>query len=336
MRVIAMVLASLMFISCNNNSSGSSDDLFKGTLSKGRIYSIRGFEENRSEILKREEVSIRDFIVWSTDSAWSLASSARTALKGVREAIELPGSKTVLQKVIPLDDLGVYMNNVYGGTIGGFVSTAADVKKLSTLSDVYWGMRLDYEGTKHRPNGGGYGVIRFYSDAASRLTIPYCVEMGGSQAHNWPSTGGGFTASKLSDGGYPEYTFNAYSAPRDGAELYEVTPEGREILRSTYFDGRGWQTNEIGATPPQVKVTASKIRNGVFTDTKGGRSFVTTYALYHGNRYIVRGEVNGDYHLTTMVAYDGEKLEVVDKGIYGIAVAVDKVERVWEEVEKML
>lgn len=296
---------------------------------------MEGFEEQREQILSRNNVTPRDFIAWSTDSAWSLPSHAQIALRNTRTSIPAPASNVLLQKVIALEDIATYMNNTYGGTVGGFVSVAADMKRVSTMYDTYWGLRLDYSGTKFRENGAGYAVIRFYSEATKTMSIPFCTELGGTQAHAWPNTGGGFTASKLSAGGYPEYTFKGYSAPRHGAELYEVTPEGREILRSKYIEGKGWQTNEIGAPAPETR-SKKEIRNGVYTATKGsGRVFVTTYARYQGNDYIVRGQVGFYYHLTTQTPYPNVMLEVVEKGIYGISVPVNGIDNIWEDVQNL-
>lgn len=334
MRFSALVLTTLLVVSCNSNSN---DDfaVFDGEHSKRRIMLMEGFEEQRDNILTKNNMTPRDFIAWSTDSAWSLPANAQTALKNVRTSSPMPTRDVLLQKVIPLEDVSTYMNNVYGGTVGGFVSVAADMKFVSTMYDTFWGLRLDYSGTKFRENGAGYAVIRFYSEATQNLTIPFCPEMGGTQAHAWPNTGGGFTASKLSTGGYPEYTFKGYSAPRHGAELYEVTPEGREILRSRYVEGKGWQTNEIGAPAPSTR-SAKEIRNGVYSSTKsGGRIFVTTYATYQGHDYIVRGQVGYHYHLTTQTRYPDVMLDVVEKGIYGISVPVNGVDRVWEDIQNI-
>lgn len=333
MKLMATILACVLIISCNKESSDESA-IFNGVLSKEMVRGINGFGETQSSLLSQAGVSLPNFIKWSVDSAWSLGIDERSSLKKLRESIASPTENTLIQKIIPLEDVATYMNNTYGGTVGGFICNAADVKELSTMPDVYQGFRLDYTGTKFKSDGAGYGVIRFYSEAVSKLTIPFCAEMGGTQAHQWPNTGGGFTASTLGSGGYPEYTFTGYSAPKVGAELYEVTPEGREILRSVYRDEGGWQTNEIGALSPSKSLGV--IRNGVFSDTKsGGKVFITTYAIYKGNRYIVRGIVNDEYHLTTTVAYRGVKLEMVEKGIYGINAPVADVEKIWEESEKL-
>lgn len=343
--ITLLAVFALLGSCAKDNGTDYDPSVFEGKLSRRSTVSLVGFEENRSGILKAQNVAPRDFIAWSTDPAWELQPSAQTSLKNVRTAIEKPNNSTLLQKVISLEDMPVYMNNTYGGTLGGFVSVAADMKRVSTMFDTYWGLRLDYEGTKFKPDGAGYAIIRFYSPAASMLTIPFCPEMGGTQPHAWPNTGGGFTASKLADGGYPEYTFPGYSAPQNGAELYEVTPEGRETLRSVYRENEGWRTNEIGAEAPytradhKVIVAAKPIRNGVYTEpTRGAGAvpqFITTYATYGGNTYIVRALIDGQYHLTTQTRYDGVVLEVAEKGIYSIQVPQTAIEKIWEEAREI-
>lgn len=332
MRKALILILFIVAIGCTKSASDS-DDVFDGKLNKNAVRGIRGFVENRDAILQKIGVEIVDFVSLSTDSAWSLSATNQQTLKTVRLNIESPTASTMFQKVIPLEDVATYMNNTYGGTVGGFVTVAADSKNLTSMSEVYWGLRLDYEGTKFRENGAGYAVLRFYSEAVSKLTIPFCEEMGGVQVHAWPNTGGGFTSSSLGEGGIAEYTFVGYSAPKDGAELYEVTPSGREILRSTYVSGKGWTTNEIGSLSPNISLKT--VRNGVVVDAKSGKQFVTTYATYKNNRYIVRGLINDEYHLTTTTPYENVNLEVMEKGIYGIQVRVSEIEKIWEETENL-
>ena len=205
-----------------------------GIYNKSAIANLSGFKQQRPALLTAAGVSVTEFIRLSTDSAWHLSQNDKKKLTQIRNGINAPVASTIMGKVIPLQDLATYMNNTYGGTVGGFVSVAADLKNISSMHDVYWGLRLDYPGTKFLQDGAGYAVIRFTSSQTSHLTVPYCTEMGGTKTHAWPNTGGGFTSSTLGDGGIPEYTFDNYYAPNQGAEIYEVTPLGNEILRSIY------------------------------------------------------------------------------------------------------
>lgn len=248
----------IVLFSCSKN-----DDINwpQGMLNHNTIQNLRGFPDWRDSLLNANQTTTSDFLRLSTDSAWSLSASDKSRLLQIRDALPHPSAQIILQKVVALQDAATYMNNVYGGTVGGFVSVAADVKQLTTMNDIYYGLRLDYPGTKFMPNGAGYAVIRFTSHFTEQLQIPFCKEMGGSLEHAWPSTGGGFTASTLGDGGYPEYQFQSFYLPDQGAELYEVTPNGYEILRATFQAGQ-WTTTE-----PETKACSSEsnpVRNGIF------------------------------------------------------------------------
>ena len=325
--ILFLITCTFLYSLITSCSDDDTTTISEGTYTHKAIQSMKGFEEEKATILTRNKISEETFISLSTDSAWSLAPQQQALLIAVRDEVSKPDEQTLLQKIIPLEDISTYMNNIYGGTVGGFVAEAADVKSLATMYDVYWGLRLDYAGTKFSPTGAGYAVIRFYSDATARLKIPYSPELGGTQEHAWPNGGGGFTTSTLGTGGYPEWVTDGYSAPREGAELYEVTPAGREILRSVYRDGH-WQTHESEYYPlPQARSTAT-IRNGIFN-----HQFITTYGEYARHTFIVRGEVNGEYHLTTTEAIPLPGLHVVEKGIYGINVPKDQVSNVHEVIE---
>jgi len=339
----------------------------EGQYNQSAMQKLSGFPEQRAELLVKATMSLNEFISFSTDSAWHLSEGDKLRLRELRDGVSFPTASTVIQKVIALEDVALYMNNTYGGTVGGFVSSAGDVKSLKTLSDVYYGMRLDYSGTKFLPDGAGYAVIRFTSNVTGNLSIPYCEEMGGTMAHAWPNTGGGFTASTLGDGGYPEYTFDSYYAPNQGGELYEVTPAGNEILRAQFF-GSGWVTTEPklknagdAEIPTQVE---NPVRNGIYARAKDGAIYpaiafpggkwqiqsdkgtyfieidalvsISTFAIYKGVTFQIRGCDGENYYLATIdpTTQSNLSLNVVEKGIYGITVPIQDVNKVWETVSE--
>ena len=300
----------LMWMTACTDESNDSPWVEEGQYTWSYVSGLDGFPEEKNTIWANHAVSEKDFIRLSTDSAWALPETDRQKLIGIREDVSRPDEKTLLQKVIPLEDLTVYMDNVYGGTIGGFVCEAADVKSLRTMHDIYWGLRLDYEGTKFKEKGEGYAVIRFHSEFTANLNIPYAMELGGTQPHSWPNGGGGFITSTLGEGGYPEWTFDGYYVPNEGAELYEVTPLGREILRSVYTGGR-WQTYE-GEEP---------------TDSRRAISVsLPRTCMYQGYTFMIRGERDGFYQLATYQRLPLEGLEILEKGVYGMEVAIDDIE----------
>jgi hypothetical protein len=270
-----LVLALWLGLSaCNKENIIHVGNTFSGQYTSEYIETLPGFPDDKETIITDNRISMQTFIAWTTTAAWNLTKKEQINLHAIRTAVSLPNGKTLLQKVIPIDDLALYMNNTYGGTVGGYVCQASDVKELETLNDVYWGLRLDYPESKFAENGAGYAVIRFKSESISELYIPYCEEMGGSEPHAWPNTGGGFTASTLGSGGFPEYTFEEYNAPNEGAELYEVTPKGMEILRSVYTLGK-WVTFEGDKAVSETK--AASFEPTIFNGYK---------ATFRGNEYI--------------------------------------------------
>ena len=296
-------------VSCTAEIIMANED---GQYTRQFISDLDGFGEEKASILQRNNVDEQEFIRLSTDSAWALPASEQAMLKSIRGDVSHPDERTLLQKVIPLEDLTVYMDNKYGGTVGGFVCEAADVKSLKTMHEVYWGLRLDYEGTKFKADGAGYAVIRFYSEYISGLQVPYVAELGGTQTHSWPNGGGGFITSTLGEGGYPEWTFDGYYAPVEGAELYEVTPQGREILRSVYYAGR-WQTYEGADWQPS---------------RQAGVTHQPRLCDYRGHTFMVRGESDDMYHLAIYKKVPLEGLEVLERGVYGLSVPACDVQNV--------
>lgn len=310
-------------ISCNEDTDISTIE--EGALTRRMVQSLNGFEEEKMNILNQTQTSDSLFIALSTDSAWTLSTQLQAKIKEIRDRVSKPDTNTLLQKIIPLDDVANYMNNKYT-SIGGFVCKASDVKFLSTIYDVFWGLRLDYSGTKFSYNGPGYAVIRFYSQLTSHLTIPYSPELGGNQPHSWPNGGGGFTTSTLGKGGYPEWTFDSYYTPKENAELYEVTPAGREILRSVFKKGK-WETYESQYYPiPQERSVSKEIRNGVY-----GQQIITTYATYQNKKFIVRSSSNDGVLLVTQNPHLIPGLQTIEKGIYGINIPTSAPVEIYEE-----
>lgn len=336
-----LIAISLLTIAILGSCSSYDDDYeprYNGRYSKLLVYQLQGFEESKDEILKKHDVSMRDFQIWSTSDVNDFNRDDQNKIKNIRDEVKLPTEATLLQKIIPLADVAIYMENLYEGAIGGFVVSAADVKYLSTMRQVYNGLRLDYEDSKFSENGAGYAVIRYYSNSTDKLSIPYAKALGGNpnSSWEWPWGGAGFTTSTLGDGGYPEYFTQGYSVPNHGAELYEVTPEGREMLRSVFTDGQ-WKTfenpdllgpilNYEGDVIPRKIIN---IRNGMHA-VEGKMTYVQTTAIYKGCEFTVRGEVQGQLHLTTITKYNMPEIYKVEKGIWGVIVSADQVSELKE------
>ncbi len=259
MKKLLLILLSFVAFACTSNDSFNPQK--EGEFTNEKISTEVGFFELKRNILFENEMNMTNFNMYSVEKVSALDQITRDKLKKIRLDIPAITNQTIIQKVIPLENVLDYMNNVYGGTVGGFVCNVADVKNIVTQKDIIGGLRLDYEGTLFRKDGAGYAVLRFRSNETAHLEIPFSPELGGEYQNPWPFTGNGFTSSTLGYGGFPEYTFKGYYAPIEGAELYEITPNGHEILRSIFKNNR-WVTYD--AAKKSVSQTQVSIRNGVY------------------------------------------------------------------------
>lgn len=302
------LLFSLILLSC------SKDELhltFEGKLNAQHIAGIRGFVENKPTLLQHHNMTNMEFIALSTVLAANLSETDKAKLKTLRNDLPVPNQQTLFQKTIPLSETAIYMENTYGGSVGGFFSVAADIKQLRSMKEVFWGLRLDYPDTKFKEDGAGYAIIRFYPVQTDSIVIPYSLEMGGRTIGKWPFSGGGFTTSTLGEGGFPEYKYNGYYLPAEGAELYECTPSGREILRAVFQSGK-WVTAE--GTVVKVKSFES--------------SFVPQYVIYKGHSLFLRGETKEGVHLFSSDPAVAAELgmEVYEKGEYRLIVPANEID----------
>lgn len=151
-----------------------------------------------------------------------------TVMKSIRESIPMPDSNTIVQKVIPKGDIAKYLDGTYT-QVGGYVTRAQDVSQLENYTDIYDSLRLDYPSTVYNPSiDDALGVIRFKTTESSEIQIPYGEEMGGSITDAPPFKGNGFT-SATNGQVIPEFKCGSYLNVEDGAELYEINPNGTEV-----------------------------------------------------------------------------------------------------------
>lgn len=233
---LVLLALSIVVVSCKTTNDALAES--QGHFTRKTISRMDGFGESKKSLLKMNGMKKKEFVAFSTDSAWALSSDNQVRLRKFRECLNRPDSTILLQKVISLKDLPFYEDNVKGGVVGGFVAVAADVKTLKSLKDIYYGLRLDYDGTAFNLDDEGYAVIRFYSSYTDNLYIPFGPELGGPQPHDWPNTGGGFTSSTLGKGGYPEWVFKNRNHPKEGAEIYVIDAKGHETLSSVFENGK--------------------------------------------------------------------------------------------------
>ena len=200
---------------------------------KNAISGINGFSDNVASILSQQGLSLDDFKVLQQKRYDPLIMSLDEIahIDAIRNSIPMPNGTTVLQKVIPKNDIVKYTSGQYT-QIGGFVSTAKDAKHLNTFDDIYYGMRLDYTSNGIQPfslSDGSCGVIR-YKTSNPNLTVPKPP----TETGVLPYTGNGFTGGNNGRLCVPEWK-SPYNTPQDGAELWEVFSDGSEILRARFL-----------------------------------------------------------------------------------------------------
>jgi hypothetical protein len=173
-----------------------------------------------------------DFHYMMQKNVNALTDAEKVKLANIRNALPKPDANTLMQKVIPKDEMEPYLSGSRN-TVGGFVTKASDAKHLKTYDDIYYGLRLDYVNDEGKlvnfVEDGSCGVIRFKSPSSGDLIIPGEDLI---QANPYPFTANGFTSGKMGRIGVPEWKFNGFKDIDEGAELWEIYSDGKEVLRA--------------------------------------------------------------------------------------------------------
>lgn len=200
---------------------------------KSAISSVNGFSDNISSLVAKEGLSLEEFKILQAKTAESLTTAQRAAINRIRSSILQPDANTVMQKIIPQSDMSKYISGEYT-SCKGYVTTTQDAKHLKTTEDIYYGMRLNYEGTKFTPTDQSCGIIRFKANNASEAIVPKIPKNGGSITDGEPFTGHGFTAGNNGRLSVPEWKMDKWFDMQDGAELWQVTSDGTETLKAIF------------------------------------------------------------------------------------------------------
>lgn len=214
-------------------------DVTEAAENTGDVAEIAGkglqssFVNDIEELLVKEGVSLDEFNKLRIQDVSTLTDAEKAVLKSVRESVPMPDADTLMQKVIPASDIEKYLDGTYT-QVGGYVTRAEDVVQLSTYEEIYNSLRLDYPGSVYQPLADdSLGVIRYTTDQAPKISIPYGPEMGGTVTEVSPFTGNGFT--KATNGQIiPEFKCDDFLKIKNGAQLIEIQKDGTEILRAVY------------------------------------------------------------------------------------------------------
>lgn len=213
-----------------------------GKYSLASISKERGFIDLLPSLLEKENLTMDDFQYMLQKSVKALTKEEELKLERIRTSLPKPDANTLMQKVITKQDIEGYLkkDNPYI-TIRGFVTRASDAKHLKTYEDLYSGFRLDYVNNAGRlvnfVEDGSCGVIRFKSKSLNQITIPGKNFL---ENNRYPYTAHGFTSGNQGRLGVPEWHLgNGIDViPEEGAEIWEVFTNGREVLRAIYEDGK--------------------------------------------------------------------------------------------------
>ncbi|BCJ35006.1 hypothetical protein Athai_25090 [Actinocatenispora thailandica] len=179
----------------------------------------------------------------STDpaSGRSGASSSSGSAEGSASssAAEGGGAPSVMQKVVPPDQVGRYLDDGYD-LVAGYVYELADVEPLRTVSDIVGGLGLDYAGSPFSRDDEYVWVIRWRPVVTSVFRVPWggtdAAALGAWGDRGWvvehpPFAGNGFAVDPSTP--IPEWKVDS-TRITSGAELYRIDRTGRQDLVAVY------------------------------------------------------------------------------------------------------
>ena len=207
-----------------------------GKYSLATINKEHGFIDMLPELLKKEGITEEEFVNYTNYIRKELPYTPRAQIARLRNSVPSPTAETVMQKVIPASDLEKYISGQYD-KIQGFMTKAADTKYFKSFDDFYYGLRLDYDGTKFFLDEGCCYAIRFKS---KEVPLNIIVPRGRDFKDPYPFTSHGFTAGIKGRIGVPEFTI-----PRDpgvsienGTEIWKITRDGKQTLYAVFKEGK--------------------------------------------------------------------------------------------------
>ena len=121
--------------------------------------------------------------------------------------------------------------------VQGFITKAADTKHLNSFDDLYYGLRLDYDGTKFFLDEGYCYVLRFKS---KEVPLKVNVPRGRDFKDSYPFTSHGFTAGIRGRIGVPEFIIKSgFRVPIEGGtEIWKITRDGKQTLYAVFEEGK--------------------------------------------------------------------------------------------------
>lgn len=202
-----------------------------------------GFNDTLSQNLKKYKLDKSQFVKLIEKSSTQLDEKELQLINDMRMVQLHPKRDTLMQKVIASELIDEYLSGKRKAP-KGFISICADVSRYRNCIDYFYGLRLDYKGTRFSNRIRSCGVIRFKAANIEKAIIPRSPENGGYFTDPMPFTGTGFTSGENGRIGTPEWYLPEPAVLDEGAELYEIFNDGTEKLRGVFKNGKFKATQE--------------------------------------------------------------------------------------------
>ncbi|HEU4718614.1 MAG TPA: hypothetical protein VFU15_12305 [Bacteroidia bacterium] len=194
---------------------------------------LNGFSDNLDGLLAMEGIDRNTFLVMEGKSAADLTPNELAMMNRIRARIPKPDANTLMQKAVPKSFFEGYLSGQYS-SVSGYITSASDAKQFKTFEDIYYGLRLDYNGTRYSLTDEYCGVIRFKASNIEEAYVPRSPANGGTTMEAPPFTGHGFTSGSHGRLGAPEWKMDVPAILKDGAELWQIDANGDETLKAIY------------------------------------------------------------------------------------------------------
>ncbi|CAN5214747.1 hypothetical protein BH09BAC5_BH09BAC5_17120 [soil metagenome] len=197
------------------------------------ISTLNGFSDNLPAILAEENISMQTYLNMELKAAADLSPSELAIMNRIRDRIPDPSINTLMVKCVHPSDIPKYLSGQYP-TVGGFVSTAADVKHLHTAEELFEGIRLDYNNSLYTGNEDFIAEIRFNTLNIDQLEIPIGQNYLTQHNLSYPCTGTGITSGMNGTLGCPEWNLKTYVEMENGAEMWLIDKQGNQTLYAVF------------------------------------------------------------------------------------------------------
>jgi len=251
--ILLPILIMFTLCSCGSNTENNTTE---GKYNLQEISEIYSFNENIENYASMENITKEQFfkIIQKVAYTPTIDEENRGAIKMTSEELNKINNirnkylnsittNSIMIKCITEADVAKYMDGSYK-TVGGYICYAPDTKKFKTVKDLYYGIRLDYVGSKFSNDSDFIYTLRFKLKDVKYIQIPREKENNGYVDHNYnsyPFGGAGFTTGTDLANGVPEWHLynletnkNMYIEFKDGAEIWQTYQDGTEKLYATY------------------------------------------------------------------------------------------------------